>query len=173
MWALCKIVWTLCPALSFLLLKSSRVQYAGSAWDELKHIRQAVGFLVSFICISLPYPITHSCNFIFIFADRLLSFNFLTTQVIHQKPKKSLNEITKELCPVSASSLQNFSILNFDSCFFSWLFFSLLLLAPCLLLQVLSIQQLYRISTMYWDDKYGTHSVSSDVSWVWLAVNSF
>ncbi|KAI9392862.1 hypothetical protein POPTR_006G145700v4 [Populus trichocarpa] len=68
-------------------------EFAGSAWDELKHIRQAVGFLV-----------------------------------IHQKPKKTLNEITKELCPV------------------------------------LSIQQLYRISTMYWDDKYGTHSVSSDVS---------
>nr|DAD44342.1 TPA_asm: hypothetical protein HUJ06_002572 [Nelumbo nucifera] len=67
-------------------------EYAGSAWDELKHIRQAVGFLV-----------------------------------IHQKPKKTLNEITKDLCPV------------------------------------LSIQQLYRISTMYWDDKYGTHSVSSDV----------
>ncbi|KAG4970205.1 hypothetical protein JHK85_036626 [Glycine max] len=67
-------------------------EYTGSAWEELKHIRQAVGFLV-----------------------------------IHQKPKKSLNEITKELCPV------------------------------------LSIQQLYRISTMYWDDKYGTHSVSTDV----------
>ncbi|XWS17453.1 hypothetical protein CRYUN_Cryun33cG0069200 [Craigia yunnanensis] len=67
-------------------------EYAGSAWDELKHIRQAVGFLV-----------------------------------IHQKPKKTLNKITKELCPV------------------------------------LSIQQLYRISTMYWDDKYGTHGVSSDV----------
>ncbi|CAA0829324.1 Myosin family protein with Dil domain [Striga hermonthica] len=67
-------------------------EYVGSAWDELKHIKQAVGFLV-----------------------------------IHQKPKKTLNEITKELCPV------------------------------------LSIQQLYRISTMYWDDKYGTHSVSSDV----------
>ncbi|KAI3495714.1 hypothetical protein L1887_38060 [Cichorium endivia] len=67
-------------------------EYAGSAWDELKHIRQAVGFLV-----------------------------------IHQKPKKTLNEITNELCPV------------------------------------LSIQQLYRISTMYWDDKYGTHSVSSEV----------
>ncbi|KAI7727087.1 hypothetical protein M8C21_031579, partial [Ambrosia artemisiifolia] len=65
-------------------------EYAGTAWDELKHIRQAVGFLV-----------------------------------IHQKPKKTLNEITNELCPV------------------------------------LSIQQLYRISTMYWDDKYGTHSVSS------------
>ncbi|GLJ44110.1 hypothetical protein SUGI_0919840 [Cryptomeria japonica] len=67
-------------------------EYVGSAWDELKHIRQAVGFLV-----------------------------------IHQKPKKSLDEITHDLCPV------------------------------------LSIQQLYRISTMYWDDKYGTHSVSSDV----------
>ncbi|XP_016580015.1 myosin-17 isoform X1 [Capsicum annuum] len=67
-------------------------EYVGSAWDELKHIRQAVGFLV-----------------------------------IHQKPKKALHEITNELCPV------------------------------------LSIQQLYRISTMYWDDKYGTHTVSSDV----------
>ncbi|CAL5413776.1 unnamed protein product [Camellia sinensis] len=66
-------------------------RYAGSAWDELKHIRQAVGFLV-----------------------------------IHQKPKKILNEITNELCPV------------------------------------LSIQQLYRISTMYWDDKYGAHTVFSD-----------
>ncbi|KAI9392863.1 hypothetical protein POPTR_006G145700v4 [Populus trichocarpa] len=72
-------------------------EFAGSAWDELKHIRQAVGFLV-----------------------------------IHQKPKKTLNEITKELCPV------------------------------------LSIQQLYRISTMYWDDKYGTHSVSSDLYRLYL-----
>ncbi|KAL8191953.1 hypothetical protein R6Q57_028684 [Mikania cordata] len=67
-------------------------EYAGSAWDELKHIRQAIGFLV-----------------------------------IHQKPKKTLDEISHDLCPV------------------------------------LSIQQLYRISTMYWDDKYGTHSLSSDV----------
>ncbi|CAE5960337.1 unnamed protein product [Arabidopsis arenosa] len=67
-------------------------EYAGSSWDELKHIRQAIGFLV-----------------------------------IHQKPKKTLDEISHELCPV------------------------------------LSIQQLYRISTMYWDDKYGTHSVSPDV----------
>ncbi|XP_060182652.1 myosin-11-like [Lycium barbarum] len=67
-------------------------EYAGSAWDELKHIRQAIGFLV-----------------------------------IHQKPKKTLDEISHQLCPV------------------------------------LSIQQLYRISTMYWDDKYGTHSVSADV----------
>ena len=47
--------------------------------------------------------------------------------VIHQKPKKTLNEITLELCPV------------------------------------LSIQQLYRISTMYWDDKYGTETVSKEV----------
>ncbi|KAK3220431.1 hypothetical protein Dsin_014401 [Dipteronia sinensis] len=67
-------------------------EFAGSSWEELKHIRQAVGFLV-----------------------------------IHQKPKKNLKEIMNDLCPV------------------------------------LSIQQLYRISTMYWDDKYGTHSVSSEV----------
>ncbi|KAJ8551594.1 hypothetical protein K7X08_021609 [Anisodus acutangulus] len=50
-----------------------------------------------------------------------------TDEVIHQKPKKTLDEISHQLCPV------------------------------------LSIQQLYRISTMYWDDKYGTHSVSLDV----------
>ncbi|CAA6666193.1 unnamed protein product [Spirodela intermedia] len=47
--------------------------------------------------------------------------------VIHQKTKKTLSEITNDLCPV------------------------------------LSIQQLYRISTMYWDDRHGTHSVSSEV----------
>ncbi|KAL8137294.1 hypothetical protein V2J09_003295 [Rumex salicifolius] len=67
-------------------------EYAGSAWDELKHIRQAIGFLV-----------------------------------IHQKPQKTLEEVSHDLCPV------------------------------------LSIQQLYRISTMYWDDKYGTHSLSPEV----------
>ncbi|GAB2298327.1 hypothetical protein Dimus_032396 [Dionaea muscipula] len=67
-------------------------EYAGPAWDELKHIRQAIGFLV-----------------------------------IHQKPQKTLDEVSHDLCPV------------------------------------LSIQQLYRISTMYWDDKYGTHSLSPEV----------
>ncbi|KAE9460678.1 hypothetical protein C3L33_07426, partial [Rhododendron williamsianum] len=51
-----------------------------------------------------------------------------TDEVIHQKPKKTLDEITHDLCPV------------------------------------LSIQQLYRISTMYWDDKYGTHSLAPDDS---------
>lgn len=47
--------------------------------------------------------------------------------VIHQKPNKSLEEITTDLCPV------------------------------------LSVQQLYRISTMYWDDKYNTETVSPEV----------
>ena len=47
--------------------------------------------------------------------------------VIHQKSKKTLREITADLCPV------------------------------------LSVQQLYRISTMYWDDKYGTETVSQEV----------
>ncbi|XVF57201.1 hypothetical protein PTKIN_Ptkin06aG0185400 [Pterospermum kingtungense] len=46
-------------------------------------------------------------------------------RVIHQKPKKTLDEISDDLCPV--------------------------------------LPQLYHISTMYWDDKYGTHSVSPDV----------
>ncbi|KAJ6792577.1 myosin-6-like [Iris pallida] len=67
-------------------------EYAGSSWDELKHIRQAVGFLVIF-----------------------------------QKYRISYDEIVNDLCPI------------------------------------LSVQQLYRICTQYWDDKYNTQSVSSSV----------
>ncbi|XP_044434428.1 myosin-9-like [Triticum aestivum] len=67
-------------------------EYAGCSWEELKHIRQAVEFLV-----------------------------------IIEKPKKTLEEITNDLCPV------------------------------------LSIAQIYRISTMYRDDKFGTQTVSSEV----------
>ncbi|KAL0425524.1 UNVERIFIED_CONTAM: Myosin-12 [Sesamum radiatum] len=67
-------------------------ELAGSSWDELQHIRQAVAFLV-----------------------------------LHQKTHKSLDEITNELCPV------------------------------------LSIAQIYRIGTMFWDDKYGTQGLSSEV----------
>lgn len=51
----------------------------------------------------------------------------VTFLVIHQKHKKTLEEITNDLCPV------------------------------------LSVQQLYRISTMYWDDRYNTETVSHDV----------
>lgn len=67
-------------------------EYAGSSWDELQHIRQAIAFLV-----------------------------------LHQKTHKSLDEITNELCPV------------------------------------LSIAQIYRIGTMFWDDKYGTQGLSTEV----------
>ncbi|XP_061341502.1 myosin-6-like [Gastrolobium bilobum] len=67
-------------------------EYAGSSWDELKHTRQAVGFLV-----------------------------------IHQKYRISYDDIINDLCPI------------------------------------LSIQQLYRICTLYWDDNYNTRSVSPDV----------
>nr|GMD12224.1 myosin-6-like [Ipomoea batatas] len=70
----------------------AKEEYAGSAWDELKHIRQSVGFLV-----------------------------------IHQKYRISYDEITNDLCPI------------------------------------LSVQQLYRICTLYWDDNYNTRSVSNDV----------
>ncbi|KAM3708426.1 hypothetical protein ACB098_02G097000 [Castanea mollissima] len=67
-------------------------EHAGSSWDELKHVRQAVGFLV-----------------------------------IHQKSRISYDEIKNDLCPI------------------------------------LSVQQLYRICTLYWDDNYNTRSVSQDV----------
>lgn len=67
-------------------------EYAGTSWDELQHIRQAVGFLV-----------------------------------LHQKSHKTLDEIMDELCPV------------------------------------LSITQIYRIGTMFWDDKYGAQGLSQEV----------
>ncbi|KAJ3672107.1 hypothetical protein LUZ60_006828 [Juncus effusus] len=70
----------------------AKSDYAGTSWDELKHIRQAVGFLVIF-----------------------------------QKYRISYDEIVHDLCPI------------------------------------LSVQQLYRICTQYWDDKYNTQSVSSNV----------
>ncbi|GAB2281889.1 hypothetical protein Dimus_016455 [Dionaea muscipula] len=70
----------------------AKEEYAGSSWDELKHIRQTVGFLV-----------------------------------IHQKYRISYDEIANDLCPI------------------------------------LSVQQLYRICTNYWDDSYNTRSVSPDV----------
>lgn len=35
---------------NFFLLDFVLLQYAGSSWDELTHIRQAVGFLVRFSC---------------------------------------------------------------------------------------------------------------------------
>lgn len=67
-------------------------EYAGSSWDELKHVRQAVGFLV-----------------------------------IHQKSRITCDDLTTDLCPI------------------------------------LSIQQLYRICTLYQDENYNTRSVSPDV----------
>ncbi|KQK13225.1 myosin-12 isoform X2 [Brachypodium distachyon] len=67
-------------------------EFAGTSWDEMKHIRQAVGFLV-----------------------------------LHQKSHKTLDEITDELCPV------------------------------------LSITQICRIGTMFWDDKYGAQGLSQEV----------
>ncbi|KAL4282609.1 hypothetical protein GQ457_16G027260 [Hibiscus cannabinus] len=66
--------------------------FVGSAWDELKHTRQAVGFLV-----------------------------------INQKSKMTYEEIANDLC------------------------------------NGLSVQQLYRVCTLYRDDKYNTQSVSHDV----------
>ncbi|XP_028556218.1 protein OPAQUE1 [Dendrobium catenatum] len=47
--------------------------------------------------------------------------------VIHQKKRKTLEEIRQDLCPA------------------------------------LSVRQIYRICTMYWDDKYSTQSVSNEV----------
>nr|DAD36922.1 TPA_asm: hypothetical protein HUJ06_007563 [Nelumbo nucifera] len=75
-----------------LWCSEAKEEYAGSAWDELKHIRQSVGFLV-----------------------------------IHQKSRISYDDITNDLCPI------------------------------------LTVEQLYRICTLYWDDNYNTPTVDPAV----------
>ncbi|TXG63926.1 hypothetical protein EZV62_010920 [Acer yangbiense] len=96
-------------------------EYAGSSWDELKHIRQAVGFLV-----------------------------------IHQKYRISYDEITNDLCPVSLSLC-----LSYKSSVLKWKFRLVTCFELCM--WILSVQQLYRICTLYWDDNYNTRSVSTQV----------
>lgn len=77
-----------------------------------------VAFVATMWCVHMTHP-------------HLLSTSpphkAVTFLVIHQKNRKTLEEITNDLCPV------------------------------------LSVQQLYRISTMYWDDRYGTETVSTEV----------
>ncbi|KAL2463486.1 Myosin-6 [Forsythia ovata] len=75
-----------------LWCRHAKEEYMGSSWDELKHVRQAVGFLV-----------------------------------IYQKLRITYDDLTTDLCPM------------------------------------ISIQQLYRICTLYWDDNYNTSSVSPDL----------
>ncbi|CAN8270956.1 unnamed protein product [Cochlearia groenlandica] len=70
----------------------TKEEYAGSSWDELKHTRQAIGFLL-----------------------------------IHKKYKISYDEIANDLCPV------------------------------------LTIQQHFKLCTLYKDETYNTKSVSQDV----------
>lgn len=78
-----------------ILLLYFHVQFVGSAWDELKHIRQAVGFLVR-----TDFGALCKTNFCMIWYFYLIFFSLNFLQVIHQKPKKALHEITNELCPV-------------------------------------------------------------------------
>ncbi|KAE8679655.1 Myosin-14 [Hibiscus syriacus] len=93
----------------------TKEEYAGSSWDELKHIRQAVGFLSK---KDLNFLSFKSCP---------PDGNGYFLAVIHQKYRISYDEISDDHCPV------------------------------------LSVQQLYRICTLYWDDNYNTRSVSPDV----------
>ncbi len=107
-------------------IMAAGAEYVGDSWEELRYIRQvrvqgsgqgsvqsegSSPCVHSFTClihlILYCLPSRHSVPF-------LQAVQFL---VIGNKQKRTLEEITTDLCPV------------------------------------LSIQQLYRISTMYWDDR--------------------
>jgi len=102
-------------------------QYAGSAWDELKHIRQAVTLLI-----------------------------------LEEKHSRSLTEITDDFCPVSFWTLQTTTRSSYHHSQVKLVTKSVLFCGTDR--QVLSMQQLYRISTMYCDDKYGTLGIPPEVS---------
>lgn len=54
--------YTLHLFISISILSPSEIcclQYAGTAWEELKHIRQAVGFLVQFIFIEIEIQLQY------------------------------------------------------------------------------------------------------------------
>ncbi|KAH9729023.1 Myosin-6 [Citrus sinensis] len=105
----------------------AKEEYAGSSWDELKHIRQAVGFLV-----------------------------------IHQKYRISYDEITNDLCPLTLKA----EFYGRECCNNNWAMRDLINYCKrkgLLIELILSVQQLYRICTLYWDDNYNTRSVSPNV----------
>lgn len=138
---------------------SFNLQFAGTSWDELRHIRQAVGFLV---CELFPKQSTCASYLTTSETDSpLIPFSFFHAQVLHQKVQKSLDELTNELCPVSKLRAQtsinvfwlNQSLLYFNN--------SINIIKHCF--QVLSVPQIYRIGTMFWDDKYGTQDLSPEV----------
>jgi myosin-5 len=80
--------------------------------------------------------------------------NEIKLQVLHQKSHKTLDEITDDLCPVSPGQNKLIKCLNFAKRQVSNISFS----------QVLSISQIYRIGTMFWDDKYGAQGLSQEVN---------
>jgi hypothetical protein len=76
-----------------------------------------------------------------------------------------LEEIRQDLCPVISYilSIEVFLILFIDLKTI-WDYKSSYYLV--ILGQALTVRQIYRISTMYWDDKYGTQSVSNEASFI-------
>ena len=139
--------------LFFLVLVSTWVllisQYVGSAWEELKHIRQAVGFLVQDI-FNISWILV---LILMLFSGLIVCYSILGDT---SKTQEDLKWNNKGALPCECPFYSLFFFLSKINVRFTSGGF-------IVALQVLSIQQLYRISTMYWDDKYGTHSVSSDV----------
>lgn len=76
-----------------------------------------------------------------------------------------MEEIRQDLCPVISHILliEVFLILFIDLKTI-WDYKSSYYIV--ILGQALTVRQIYRISTMYWDDKYGTQSVSNEASFI-------
>ncbi|KAB1219396.1 Myosin-14 [Morella rubra] len=168
-------------------------EYAGSSWDELKHVRQAVGFLAprmsrGSVLKSSVQSNTNSlaCSPWHDIIERLNGL--LWTLKENFVPPVFVRKIFTQTFSYINVQLFNSLLLRRECCTFSngeYVKSGLaeLELWCCLTTEeyagsswdelkhvrqavgflILSVQQFYRICTLYWDDNYNTRSVSSDV----------
>jgi myosin-5 len=95
-------------------------QFADSAWAALRHIRQAVDFVV---CIIFPSEEENLCDSWtqFELSEICLLSNILPIPFIHQvislKPIRTWDEIRNDICPVSVHFAKNLGSFWLDTVF--------------------------------------------------------
>jgi myosin V len=84
-------------------------------------------------------------------------------QVIFKKFRISYDEIINDLCPVRYHTISRALTHPETKEAEKWV--AWILPKVCIVfMQVLSVEQVYKICTQYWDDKYNTESVSEEVN---------
>ncbi|KAL0735419.1 hypothetical protein Bca4012_011629 [Brassica carinata] len=158
-------------------------EYVGSAWDELKHIRQAAGFVQAIIQkqeMTLDKITRELCPVLSIrqlyrissmYFDDIYDMNSVSSDVISSMMIRLIDDLNDGVrsdflleddlsVPFTVEDISN-SMEQVDAIIQKQeMTLDKITRELC---PVLSIRQLYRISSMYFDDIYDMNSVSSDV----------